>query len=99
MAKPIVWDRFQELYDLGLTDQEIANEMYADVSTVGAHRRDLGLPSNWSKAEVRSAYYAARRGERQRKAPAKSLSEVAREARERGMSYGEYMTAQREGRL
>ena len=99
MAKKINWEPFQELYDMGLTDREIAYEMDADHTSVQKHRRSLGLPSNWSKAEVRSAYCSTRKEKRHRKVPAKSLVEVAREAKERGMSYGEYMVAQREGRL
>ena len=92
------WDAFQEMYDMGMLDSEIAHEMNVETSTVSAHRRNLGLPSNWSSAYIRKAYYD-KRGSRKTTPPVKSLVEVAREAKARGMSYGEYMTAQREGRL
>lgn len=94
----INWDTFQEMYDLGMLDSEIARELHVDTSTVSLHRRNLGLVSNWSNPANRKAYYD-KRSNRKRQVPTKSLSEVAREARALGMSYGEYMTAQREGRL
>lgn len=93
MEKEINWELFQDMYDMGLTDEEIASEMDADKASVRKHRKSLGLPPTRSKAEARSTRCS------HRKVPVKSLVEVAREAKERGMSYGQYMVAQREGCL
>lgn len=98
MAQKINWKPFQALYDMGLLDNEVAEEMGVSDCSVSKHRRKLGLPSNYDNVELRKAALL-RRKPKKITTPWKSLAEVAREAKERGMSYGAYVTAQKEGRL
>ena len=80
-------ERALELYDIGYCDQQIADACEVGVDAVRSWRRKSGLEAH------RVPYIKPEKKQRP------TLIELAAEANKRGMSYGEYMVARKEGRL
>ena len=105
--KPFDEDEARRLYDMRLSDEQIAGRMGSSRTRVGKWRRSEGLPSmhdvnRWDFDEH------ARRADRIRQAMARvsdsnsnkeSLSDAAAHADQLGMSYGKYMEAKMLGRI
>lgn len=80
-------ERAIELYNIGYCDRQIADECGVNVDAVRCWRRRMGLVAHkvrYVKPE-------------QRHKP--TIVELEAEARKHGMSYGEYTTARRVGKL
>ena len=80
-------DWAQELYDQGMCDQQIADELFVAKETVTAWRWKNRLPGH--KAPLKT-------DEKKKKS---NLVADVEAARARGMSYGQYMVARKEGKV
>lgn len=79
--------KFDELYMAGIKYEDLAHEFDVGIDTVANWARLLEFPPRGKKI----------RGKSMRQKKSMSLSEVAKRAREAGMSYGKYVAAMGEG--
>lgn len=79
-------EKAHTFYDMGYTDDQIADECDVCTETIRVWRRKMGLPKNPEQ--------------KKRNVKRKSnLARLAAEAREHGMNYGQYTAMIREGQI
>lgn len=94
MGRPALesWSNLDEvkarkLYDMGYSDQQIANCCDVDFWVIKKWRVLNGLKGHTHRAKIVE----------EKPKPVQTLAEVAVEARKHGMSYGQYVDAKRRG--
>ena len=79
------------MYERGWCDQRIADELEIPLISASGWRRRRGLPANPTNGYVAKADREAK--------PVNTLAKKAAAAKKLGMSYGEFDTALREGKV